>query len=163
MYTVTIGHLLQPIEDILRHDLIPAITGRQAMNDVERRMFALLTRLGGLGIQVLPEVADQLYSNSKKVMEPLKNSICGREEMDDSYTDAELNRLSREVKNDNKEMHRRRAEGVHKEVTANERKALSLAEQKGSSSWLSTLPVEKNCLALHKGAFRDALALKYGW
>ena len=83
--------------------------------------------------------------------------------MDDSHTDAELNRLSREVKNDNKEMHRRRAEGVHKEVTANERKALSLAEQKGSSSWLSTLPVEENCLALHKGAFRDALALKYGW
>ena len=63
-------------------------------------------------------------------MEPLKNSIRGREEMDESHTDAELNRLSREVKNDNKEMHRRRAEGVHKEVTANGRKALSLAEQK---------------------------------
>ena len=52
---------------------------------------------------------------------------------------------------------------MHKEVTANERKALSLAEQKGSSSWLSTLPVEANGFALHKGVFRDALALRYGW
>ena len=69
MYTVAIGHLLQPIEDSLRHDLIPAITGRQAINDVERRMFALPTRLGGLGIEVLPEVADQLYSNSKKPLD----------------------------------------------------------------------------------------------
>ena len=111
----------------------------------------------------MPEVADQLYSNSRKVTEPLKNSIRGREEMDESYTDAELNRLSGEVKNDNKEMHRRRAEGVHKEVTAIERKALSLAGQKGSFSWLSTLPAEENGFALHKGTFQDALALRYGW
>ena len=55
-----------------------------------------------------------------------------------------MNRLSREVTDDNKEMHRRRAEGVHKEVTANERIALSLAEQKASPSWLSILPVEEN-------------------
>ena len=133
------------------------------MNDAERRMFALPTQLGGLGIEILPEVADQLYSNSRKVTEPLKNSICGREEMDESHTDAELSRLSREVKNDNKEMHQKRAEGVHKEVTANERKILSLAEQKGSLSWLSTFPVEENGFALHKGAFWDALALRYGW
>ena len=83
--TETIGHLLQPIEDVLRHDLNPAITGRQAMNDAERRMFALPTQRGGLGIR-------------------------GREEMDESHTDAELNRL----KNDNKGMHWKRAEGMHK-------------------------------------------------
>ena len=75
--TETIGHLLQSIEDILKHDLIPAIMGRQAINDVERRVFALPTGLGGLGIEILLEVADQLYSNSRKGMEPLKNSICG--------------------------------------------------------------------------------------
>ena len=94
-------------------------------------MFVLPTRLGGLGIEILPEVADQLYSNSRKVTEPLKNSICGREEMDESHTDAELSRLSREVKNDNKEMHRRRAEGMHKEVTANKRKPYLWQSKKG--------------------------------
>ena len=93
--TETIGHLLQPIEDVLRHDLNPAITGRQAMNDAERRMFALPTQRGGLGIEILPEVADQLYSNSRKVTEPLKNSIRGREEMDESHTDAEFSNLAR--------------------------------------------------------------------
>ena len=93
--TETIGYLLQPIEYVLRHDLIPTITGRQAINNVERRMFVLPTRLGGLGIEILPEVADQLYSNSRKVTEPLKNSIHGREEMDESHTNAELSRLQR--------------------------------------------------------------------
>ena len=61
--TETIGHLLQPIEDVFRHDLMPALTGRQAITDVVRMMFALPTQLGGLGIEILPEVADQLYSN----------------------------------------------------------------------------------------------------
>ena len=98
------------------------------------------------------ELAEHLYSNSRKVKEPLKNSIRDRQEelVDASHIDAELNR---EVKNDNNKMHQRKAEGVHKEVTANVRKVLSLAEQIGSSSWLSTLPVhvEENGFALHKG------------
>ena len=52
---------------------------------------------------------------------------------------------------------------MYKEVYANVRKALSLAKQKGSSAWLNTIPVVENGFALHKGVFRDAIALRYGW
>jgi len=38
-----------------------------------------------------------------------------------------------------------------------------LAGEKGASSWLSTLPLECNGFALHKGDFCDAVALRYGW
>ena len=37
------------------------------------------------------------------------------------------------------------------------------ASKKGASAWLTTLPIEEHGFALHKGAFRDALALRYGW
>ena len=40
---------------------------------------------------------------------------------------------------------------------------ISLLSEKGASSWLSSLPVEEHGFALHKGAFRDALYLRYGW
>ena len=40
---------------------------------------------------------------------------------------------------------------------------LETATEKGASSWLSTLPVSEHGFALHKGAFRDALCLRYGW
>ena len=33
----------------------------------------------------------------------------------------------------------------------------------GSSSWLTSLPIEEFGFSLHKGAFFDALALRYGW
>ena len=38
-----------------------------------------------------------------------------------------------------------------------------LTQEKGASSWLTTLPISEHGFALHKGAFRDALALRYGW
>ena len=42
-------------------------------------------------------------------------------------------------------------------------RAMSLAQEKGASSWLTTLPIKEFGFALHKSAFRDALALRYGW
>ena len=38
-----------------------------------------------------------------------------------------------------------------------------MAQEKGSSSWLAALPFERFGFMLHKGAFWDALCLRYGW
>ena len=43
------------------------------------------------------------------------------------------------------------------------RRIVQLSSEKGASSWLSVLPIEEYGFALHKGAFRDALCLRYGW
>ena len=42
--------------------------------------------------------------------------------------------------------------------------AMELARsEKGASSWLSALPLEEHKFVLHKTAFRDEIALRYGW
>ena len=38
---------------------------------------------------------------------------------------------------------------------------MTVAAEKGASSWLSTLPIADHGLTLHKGAFGDALCLHY--
>ena len=43
------------------------------------------------------------------------------------------------------------------------RRVIVLAKEKGSSTWLTALPLIEHGFALHKGAFHDALALRYGW
>ena len=40
---------------------------------------------------------------------------------------------------------------------------MDLAQEKGASSWLTSLLLEEFGFTLHKGAFRDAVALRYGW
>ena len=41
--------------------------------------------------------------------------------------------------------------------------AVGLAQEKGASSWLTALPVQEHGFSLHKTAFQDVLALRYGW
>ena len=41
---------LQPLENTIHSTFIPAVTGRSPPNDSERTLFALPTRLGGLGL-----------------------------------------------------------------------------------------------------------------
>ena len=40
---------------------------------------------------------------------------------------------------------------------------MNLAKEKGASTWLTVLPLTDHGFALHKSAFHDALALRYGW
>ena len=48
-------------------------------------------------------------------------------------------------------------------VSTSLQRAMDLAQEKGASSWLTSLPLEEFGFSLHKGAFRDAIALRYGW
>ena len=40
---------------------------------------------------------------------------------------------------------------------------MALNSEKGASSWLSVLPISDRGFALHKGAFHDAMCLRYNW
>ena len=40
---------------------------------------------------------------------------------------------------------------------------MELSQEKGASTWLTTLPIDEHGFALHKTAFRDSLSLRYGW
>ena len=42
-------------------------------------------------------------------------------------------------------------------------RCIELAQENGSSSWLTALPLDIHGFALHKAAFGDALALRYNW
>ena len=53
------------------------------------------------------------------------------------------------------------AEEIGSHLSHTTRREMELAQEKGA--WLTTLPIEEHGYALHKGAFRDAVALRYGW
>ena len=55
------------------------------------------------------------------------------------------------------------ADALVTELPDDLRYAILLAQEKGASSWLSILPIAEHGFTLHKRAFRDAIALRYGW
>ena len=71
--------------------------------------------------------------------------------------------LKRVVKSDRRRALGDEAKSLHNDLPPKLQKAMDLESEKGSSTWLMTLPIMEHKFALHKGSFRDALCLWYGW
>ena len=56
-----------------------------------------------------------------------------------------------------------RAVRLKEVATQKTRRALDLATEKGSSIWLTSLPLKEMGFNLNKREFRDGLSLRYGW
>jgi len=52
---------------------------------------------------------------------------------------------------------------VYKQLSASLKKCVDIAHIKGTSSWLSALPIRKHGYAVHKQVFIDAVCFHYGW
>ena len=70
-----VGHRLQPLEDIIRMKLIPALTGCTPPNDCERELFALPAKLGGIGLINPTQLSSTEYPASRQVSGPLYDLI----------------------------------------------------------------------------------------
>ena len=155
--------LLQPLEDIIKSQLIPAWTGRAPPNDLERELFALPAHLGGLGIINPASRSSKEFQASVSISAPLSHLI------ESQQPDYPWETLDAQVQA--KETCRKQRQEDLKSSAANIKSTLSdslklavdLAQEKGASTWLTSLPLEEFGFSLHKGAFRDALALRYGW
>ena len=77
--TPSISHLLQPMEDVIREKFVPTLTDRPPPNDVERHLFSLPARLGGLAIPNPCDTSDSNYVTSLKISNPLKHAILTHE------------------------------------------------------------------------------------
>ena len=53
-----LSNYLQPIEEVLRSQFIPAITGGHLCSDKERDLLALPIKFGGLGLQNIAYIAN---------------------------------------------------------------------------------------------------------
>ncbi|KAL5479574.1 hypothetical protein EMCRGX_G023114 [Ephydatia muelleri] len=126
-----ISSLLQPLEDAIRLNFIPSVTGRDSISDIERDLFALPACLGGLALPNPTASASFEYTSSATV-----HSL--RQQLHSS----ELVRLKAIL------------------PPANVR-SMDLNSEKGASSWLSVLPISDHGFPLHKGAFHDAMCLRH--
>ena len=154
---------LKVLEDVLRTEFIPNLTGRPSPNDALRKLLALPARLGGLGISNPSLNSDDAFKTSLLVTVPLKKLI---QMQDSEYTyQAYADQMTAKA-----DMWQKRCEqattdanSLRDELTPTLQKAIDLARERGSSSWLTSLPLKEHDFVFHKGIFVDALALRYGW
>lgn len=73
------SELMTPMEQTIWYKLIPAITDRNAVSDIERNIFSLPCRLGGLRITNPTKSCTFQYDSSEKITAPLVNPILAKE------------------------------------------------------------------------------------
>ena len=155
--------LLQPLEDCINSTFIPSLTGRDPPNSNIRSLLALPARLGGLGISDMTKSGSAEYQASVTITNPLSTLIS--EQSDEYSYDCVAAQVSAKnaVKKQKRESTEVAAESVRSSLPESLKRAMDLAQEKGASHWLTTLPLSEYGFSLHKGAFRDANALRYGW
>ena len=154
-------YLFQPLENCIRNKLIPAITGRLSVSDLERDLLSLPARMGGMDIRY-PTDSVYSYSASVKITSSLSDHIV-RQDSNSPLMAEDTARCKTEVKQQRSLNNEKKLEEIRQHLSANQLRLLDCALEKGASSWLTAIPLEENGFMLHKGDFRDAISLRYGW
>ena len=107
--------------------------------------------------------AQQQYLNSCDITEALTNAIVNQTfTYPDCIIDVQLQAKAKAHKSKQQRI-TNEAELLKQSLPPSLTKAMDLAQEPGASSWLTSLPIDEFGFALHKGAFHDAIALRYNW
>ena len=157
-----ISNLFAPLEEAIKEKLIPALVGRK-INNLEREIFSMPVRYGGMNILNPIERADQEFRASVFITEDLTNIIKNQESDLSNYNEEEVMKKTKQAKLQKEEELKRKYEDLMGRVSTNEKRMVELAQEKGASSWLSAPPMKALGYVLNKQEFRDSICLRYGW
>ena len=107
-----IHHLLLPLDNVLRSDLLPSLTRRPPPNDLECALFDLPARLGGLPSRH----AEREHQCSQLITAPLRDHILNQ---DDEYGYDILNeqiQKKAQVSIDNRQRCQEEADAIHEQL-----------------------------------------------
>ena len=127
---------------------IPVLTGQSPPDDEILNLLTLLARLGGIDITSPTPHADVEFSTSMKITDPLKDAILKQsfEYMGD-VVDSQLEDDVRKLK---PELCKQASDSVKQNLSNSLKRSMDLAQERGASNWLTTLPIQKFGFMLHK-------------
>jgi len=161
--TPDIKHHLQQIDEMLTNNFIPAITDGHILSERDRLLLSLPTRYGGLAIPIFQDIADREFEYSQYISPTLTQKII---DQDSNIDMAELYLIKSkkfECLSKRNTFYKLILENIRKEMNAEELRANDLAQLKGSSSWLTSIPLKEDNLLLNKREFYDGVSLRYRW
>ena len=157
-----IAHLFQPLEKIIQNHFIPALTGRPPCSKNERLLLSLPARLGGLGITKPDDESSHLYEASKYITAPLADLITSQN-IKAHINFSKVKEAKVHMRNIKADRLKKISSDIQKDLDPSKLRLYELSCEKGSSTWITTLPIAEHGFDLHKRAFRDALCIRYGW
>ena len=128
-------------------------------------MIALPGRHAGLGIPNPCMLNAPSHRRSIELTLPLVQKIL---DQDLDLEPADLRKLQNKTRSkqkaDAEEEHKKTLKDLQDNaISAHFKRVIQNASEKGASSWVTAIPLYEHSTVLHKGDFRDAMCLRYGW
>ena len=157
------AELFIPLEKAVREHLLPTLTGQVPFSDDVQDLLALPARMGGLGISNPVKQLGTQFNTSRTVTAPLVKCITDQLLVFPTESKVAQRFAKQEAISAKRQTMGIDADNAYTSLPNSLQKAVDMAKEKGASTWLSALPITEHGFALHKGAFKDALCLRYGW
>ena len=98
-------------------------------------------RYGGLGIPIYHEICATEFDNLRKATETLTSRIVAQE-TEFLNDQARERKIQREIEAGREEAHKKKLEDLRKNMSKEQLRANDLAQIKGASAWLTSLPIK---------------------
>ena len=149
---------IKPLDNIITEKFLPNLLD-SLITQVDRNLFSLPVKNGGLGIPILAESCDLQLNHSRAISAPLKSVIVNQSiELPNPET---VKAIKNEKKKEKDHVLKEKIAIVDQTIPPTSKKAVEDARLPGASSWLTVLPLQTYGFALNKGEFRDAIKLRY--
>ena len=154
---------LEILDKAIDRYLIQHLIKDHTITELERIWLSLPVRLGGMGLNIISEMAPHYYENSRRMTKALVDGIIHQYDPD---PDVESENESRPVKAIIGEEKKKREEDkvnyVKQHLSPQKLKIYEAITEKGASSWLNALPLKDHDFYLDKQTFWDTIHLRYG-
>ena len=105
--------------------------------------------------------AEREYASSKRVTAPLVDQIVAQ--LHQLPDESHIKSAQQAVRKERVQECEERAERIRESAQPRIQRILDVASEKGSSVWLTALPLKEQGFNLNKREFRDAVKLRYDW
>jgi hypothetical protein len=154
---------LQPLENVIRERFLPALFRRE-VSALEREIFSLPARMGGMGIFNPTEESTLAFSNSMLVSGPLVRLLLRQEsDLDPGELSEEVKILRAQIDCTLEDIHKAKFNKLNTSAPREMQNLLRHARAKGASSWVTAAPSIDHGTVLSKREFIDAVSIRYGW
>ena len=160
-----IGPLFQPLEDIISSKFLPILLNGYQFSDIDRRLYGLPTKFGGLGIFNPVSISQLEFERSLSATRPLVDlikeqnvAVCGNKFNDANQSVHAAKSL---IKQQKVRSYQQELDILKQNLTPHLASNIDALCEKGVSSWLTTLPLEEFGFTFNKAEFSDALRMRY--
>ncbi len=153
---------MEPLKDAIRNHLIPTLT-KHEFNDVEIELVSLPARYGGMTFDDPVADSSRKHTDSLKCTTMLTNLLLSNTSELPEKADFDYEARA-EVKKNRQIMLKPKADEIETLLPEPQRRAMSLAREKGGSSTLTTIPIAEHGFFFEvKSDFHDHIHLRYCW